>query len=171
MTEQFDILDINGNPTGLMADKGTVLQPGQFYLGTHVYVHNAAMEFLIQQRAYDKKFNPGGWYFHCEHTMAGETSVQCAARGLREELGLSAPESAFRLVCRTVREEMNHIADVFFLQIEFDITKLNVPNREVIAAKTISSAEMIELVLGIDWTGAYMQTIIDEINFIGVESC
>jgi len=144
--ELFDILDKHGNPTGQIAPKGTLLSPGQYYLGTHVYVYNSALEFLIQQRAYDKKFLPGGWDVHLEHTMAGETSVQCAARGLMEEIGLTAPESSFRFVYRIVREEMNHIADVYFLQTEFDMGTLDVPNNEVIAVKTIPKEKMLEMV-------------------------
>ena len=149
--EIFDILDNHGNPTGQTAPKGSPLSFGQYYLGTHVYIYNSALEFLIQQRAYDKKFLPGGWDVHLEHTMAGETSTQCAARGLKEEIGLTAPQNSFRFVYRVVREEMNHITDVYFLQTEFDISKLAVPNSEVIAVKAVNKTEMMEMVSKMHW--------------------
>jgi len=144
--EQFDILDRNGNPTGILADKGSALKPGQYYLGTHVYVFNSAMEFLIQQRSYDKKFLPGGWDICLEHTIAGETSLDCAVRGLQEEIGLTVPATCLRFVQRFIWEEDNHIVDVYFLQAAFDISKLILPPSEVIGAKAISKAEMLALV-------------------------
>ena len=163
--ERFDILDRHGNLIGLTAPKGSPLEPGQYYLGTHVYVYNSALQFLIQQRAYDKKFLPGGWDVHLEHAIEGETSVQCAARGLREEIGLAAPENSFRPVYRLVWEEYNHIVDVYFLQMEFAISKLAVPNSEVIAVKTVDKAEMLEMVSNMHWRpDEYRQFIQDVIN-------
>ena len=59
--EQFDIIDRNGIPIGLLANKGTLLQRGQYYLGVHAYIFNSSKEFLVQQRSFTKEFLPGGW--------------------------------------------------------------------------------------------------------------
>jgi len=144
--EQFDILDRSGNPTGRLADKGTPLKPGQYYLGTHLYIFNSAMEFLVQQRSYDKKFLPGGWDVCLEHAIAGEASLECAVRGLQEEIGLTVPATCLRFVQRFIWEEDNHIVDVYFLQTEFDVSTLILPPNEVIGAKAISKAEMLTLI-------------------------
>ena len=163
--EQFDILDINGNPTGILADKGTALNSGQYYLCTHVYVFNSAMDFLIQQRSFDKKFLPGGWDICLEHTIAGETSLECAVRGLEEELGISAPKNGVCFVKRFIWEEDNHIVDVYFLQMEFDISKLILPPNEVIGAKAISKSEMLTLIENMYYRPEkYKQFLIREIN-------
>ncbi|WP_291573884.1 hypothetical protein [Clostridium sp. UBA4548] len=45
--EQFDILNKNGEPAGLTADKGTELKEGQYYLGVHAYIYNSPNEFLF----------------------------------------------------------------------------------------------------------------------------
>lgn len=161
--EQFDILDKNGNFTGHTANKGTPLLPGQYYLGTHVYIFNSKNEFLLQQRALNKKFLPGGWDIHCEHTMAGETSIECAIRGLKEELGLLVPETNLRFMKRLIREDVN-LVDIYFLQTEFEITKLTLPPREVIGAKVISLAEMIVLVENMHYRPSeYREFILSEI--------
>jgi len=165
--EQFDILDKNGNPTGHTADKGTPLPPGQYYLGTHVYIFNSKNEFLLQQRALDKKFLPGGWDIHCEHTMAGESSIKCAIRGLQEELGLTAPANGFRFAKRFTWEEDNHFVDIYFLQTEFDITKLTLPPREVIGAKAIPLPEMLTLVENMHYRpDEYRQFILSKIALL-----
>jgi len=163
--EQFDILDKNGNITGLVAEKGSQLHNGQYYLGTHVYVFNSSLEFLLQQRAYDKKFLPGGWDVHLEHTMAGETSVECAIRGLEEEIGLTAPKDAIRFLHRLVWEAYNHISDVYFLQTDFDINKLTIQQSEVIGLKAVSKTEMLKLVEKMDYRPEeYRQMLFEEIN-------
>jgi len=59
--EQFDILDKTGCKTGLVANKGAQLAQWQYYLGVHVYVYNHAKEFLVQQRAYDRRNKPRGF--------------------------------------------------------------------------------------------------------------
>ena len=123
--EQFDILDGQGNPTGYAANKGADLDAGQYYLGVHVYVRIATTgEFLVQQRALDKKFLPGGWDIVAEHTMAGETSLESAVRGVHEELGISIPCANMKLVGRIFRHEMNHITDIYFTQAEFELNDL-----------------------------------------------
>jgi len=163
--EQFDILDRNGNPTGFLADKGSALKPNQYYLGTHVYVFNSAMEFLVQQRSYDKKFLPGGWDICLEHTIAGETSLECAVRGLQEEIGLTVPATCMRFVKRFIWETDNHIGDVYFLQTEFDVSKLVFSPNEVIGAKTISKIEMLALIMGMYYRPEeYRQILFGEIT-------
>jgi len=162
--EHFDILDKTGTPTGRTAPKGTPLPPSQYYSGTHVYIFNSKNEFLLQQRALHKKFLPGGWDIHCEHTMAGETPIQCATRGLQEELGLTVPESDFRFMKRFLWEADNHFVDVYFLQTDFDITKLILPPNEVIGAKAIPLSEMLQLVENMHYRPVeYRQFILSEI--------
>ena len=158
--ERFDILDKNGSPTGLLAEKGAKLAPGQHYLGVHVYVFNAAMEFLIQQRAYHKKFLPGGWDVCLEHAMAGETSRGCAVRGLQEELGLVVSAQDMQFVYRLVWEADHHIIDVYFVQMEFDISKLVLAHNEVIDVKGISKTEMLALISGMDYRPQEYRTMI-----------
>ncbi|MCL2286877.1 MAG: NUDIX domain-containing protein [Firmicutes bacterium] len=165
--EQFDILDKNGNPTGLTAVKGSALKPGQYYHGVHVYVFNRALEFLVQQRSYDKNFLPGGWDVVLEHTMAGETSIECAIRGLKEEIGLVAIEADMRFVHRFIWEEYNHMVDVYFLQLDFNLSKLALEEGKVIGAKTITKTEMLQLVKSMYYRPEeYRQFIMNEINKI-----
>ena len=163
--EQFDIVDKNGNPTGLVADKGSKLYNGQYYLGTHAYIFNSSLEFLIQQRSYNKKFLPGGWDVHLEHAIAGETSKECVLRGIQEELGLLVSETEISFLERFVWEEYNHIIDIYVLQTNFNINKLIIQEEEVIGIKVIPKSEMIELVTNMHYrTNEYRQIILSEIN-------
>ena len=147
--EQFDILDINGNPMGLKADKGTQLKEGQYYLGVHVYIYNSFGEFLLQQRSYNKAFLPGGWDVVLEHVIAGETSKEAALRGIAEEVGLCVLEGNLNLVKRFVWED--HIVDVYFVKADFNVNDLKLQSREVIGAKMASKLEMLGWASNMDY--------------------
>jgi len=140
--ELFDILDKDGKLTGLTATKGTQLQDGHYYLGVHVYIYNSAMEFLLQQRSYDKAFLPGGWEAILEHAVAGENSMECAIRGIKEEVGLRV-QNDVRFVWRTIWEEYRHIIDVYFVEMDFSVDDLSLEPGKVIGAKFVSKKEML----------------------------
>jgi len=165
MIEQFDILDINGTPTGLMADKGTQLKDGQYYLGIHAYAYNSSSEFLLQQRSYNKDFLPGGWDVILEHVIAGETSKEGAIRGIKEEIGLSVLESEVNFAGRFIWDAYHHIIDIYFVKNDFDVSDLSLPNEEVIGAKMVSKDDMLELVSKMDYRPVeYRELITGAIN-------
>ena len=114
--ELFNLLDIKGNPTGVTSAKGTQLNNVQYYFGTHTYIYNLSLKFLIQQRAYSKTFLPGGWNVHLEHIIAGETSVDCVCRGMQEEVGLLLDSVNISYPNKFIRHEYIHIVDVYFIQ-------------------------------------------------------
>lgn len=164
MMEKFDILDINGKVTGEIADKGTNLQDGQYYLGVHAYIHNSSNEFLLQQRALDKDFLPGEWDIHLGHVMAGETSKEGMIREIGEELGLDFPSEEMRLIKRVFWHIHNHIIDVYFLNIDFNLEDLSLQEDEVIGAKTVSKYEMLSMVSNMNYRPEeYREIVTNEI--------
>ena len=163
--ELFDILNRDGKPTGLTAEKGAPLQTGQYYLGIHVYIYNSSGDFLLQQRAYDKTFLPGGWDVVLEHAIAGETSHKCAIRGIAEEIGLAVSENDINFAGRVVWDEYHHIVDIYFAKLDFAIDELNLQPSEVIGVKTVSKEEMLTLVSNMYYRpDEYHQLVICEIN-------
>lgn len=140
--ERFDILDRDGRPTGETAAKGAALSAGQYYLGVHIYIHNAENEFLLQRRALDKAFRPGEWDIHMGHVVAGETPREAALREMAEEIGMDCPAEALRHVDRVVWEDEHHLIDVFALETPFDVEALTPRDGEVIGLKAVSREEM-----------------------------
>lgn len=169
--EQFDILNINGEPIGLIANRGAELSDGQYYLGVHTYIYNASNEFLLQQRAYNKSFLPGGWDIHMGHVMAGETSKDGMLREIQEEIGIIVSKDAIRFVGRIIWEMYHHMIDVYFLKIDFDIHKLILNPEEVIGAKSVSKDEMLALVSHMDYRpDEYKRVVMAEIRDLLVSS-
>lgn len=144
--EQFDILNKKGEPTGLTAVKGANLKDGQYYLGVHAYIYNSSNEFLLQQRAFNKVFLPGGWDIHMGHVIAGETSKEGIIREIQEEIGLSPLQDDVHFVERVFWEIYHHIIDIYFLKIDFNISQLSLQREEVIGVKAISMDDMVNLV-------------------------
>ena len=146
--EQFDIIDISGNPTGAVSDKGSgdTLKNGQYYLGVHAYIYNAQNEFLLQQRALNKEFLPGGWDIHMGHVIAGETSKDGIIREIQEEIGLYVPNDKIHFAGRVIWEIYHHMIDIYFLQNDFKINELTIQKDEVIGVKVIPATDMLVLV-------------------------
>lgn len=144
--ERFDVLDREGNPLGETACKGTTLPDGQYYLGVHAYIYNARGEFLLQQRALDKAFRPGGWDIHMGHVVAGETSLEAVRREVHEEVGL--PEAALspRLIGRVAWDWYHHLIDIYAIEVEFDLGSLVMQPEEVIGVKAVPTSEMESMI-------------------------
>jgi isopentenyl-diphosphate Delta-isomerase len=71
------------------ADKLEVHRQGWPHLAVSVFV-NCGEETLLQRRAEGKYHTPGLWSNACcTHPMWGERAEDCAARRLREELGIA----------------------------------------------------------------------------------
>jgi len=149
--EKFDVVDINGKPSGLLANRGTLLNNGQYYIGVHVYIYNSRMEFLLQQRSYTKEFRPGGWDILMGHNIAGETSYESIIREIKEEIGLIIPQKNIEFISRIIWEEYHHIMDVFFLKIDYNLKKLILKKDEVINIKKIIKQEMLVLIKNMDY--------------------
>lgn len=162
ITEKFDIIDINGNRTGEVSEKGkgTLLKDGQYYLGVHAYIYNSRNEFLLQQRALDKEFLPGGWDIHMGHVIAGETSKNGIIREIQEEIGLHAQDDRVRLIGRVIWEIYHHMIDIYFLQNDFEIDELRFQRDEVIGAKVVSVLDMLTLVSKMDYRPKEYRTIV-----------
>ena len=73
-------------------------------------------------------------------------ALMSAVRGLQEEIGLTVSEEDMIFTKRFIWDEYNHIIDVFFIQIEFDIEELTPQPGEVIGIKAIPKQEMLALV-------------------------
>ena len=177
--ELYDILDRNGIPTGKRAQKGTMPKTGTFYLGVHAYIYNSKKEFLLQQRAFDKAFRPGGWDIHMGHVIAGETSKEGMIREISEEIGIYFNDEDMRFVGRVVWENSkasalggdhlclshNHITDIYFLEYDYTINNLSLQENEVIGAKSVTKDEMLALVERMNYRPAeYRDIVKNEIN-------
>ena len=98
--ELFDVVNGRDEVIG-QQPRSAVHRLGLLHRAVHVLVFNAAGQVFLQKRSRKKDRQPGLWDSSASgHVDAGEDYDACAARELREEIGLrlnGAPERLFKL--------------------------------------------------------------------------
>ncbi|MHA1712448.1 MAG: NUDIX hydrolase [Candidatus Ranarchaeia archaeon] len=93
MTEYPDeILDVVNEDNQVIGKetRSNIHKKGLWHRGVHVLVFNKQDWLVLQKRSLQKKEFPGTWDCSVsEHVLADEAYVVAAARGLREELGIT----------------------------------------------------------------------------------
>lgn len=93
--EMFDIIDKNGNPTGLIKERGVVHREGALHATSHIWIarknDKSSFDILLQKRSSNKDSHPGCYDISSAgHIGAGDTPLNSALRELQEELGIIA---------------------------------------------------------------------------------
>jgi len=90
--EIFDVVNDRDEVIG-RAPRNEVHRRGLMHRATHVLVFNSRGEIFLQKRSLRKDRQPGLWDSSASgHVDSGETYDACAARELREEIGLKLSE-------------------------------------------------------------------------------
>lgn len=93
MADEFlDIVSDDDKITG-QALRSAVHRQGLQHRGVHVFLFNERGEMLIQKRSADRAASPS--LLDCsvsEHVKAGESYLEAAVRGLKEEMGVEGIE-------------------------------------------------------------------------------
>ena len=114
MGELWDILDLNGNKTGKFHERGKPMNKGEGHLVVHIWILNAAGEFLISKRT------PGitGWANMWQTTggsaVAGDDSLKTALKETSEELGVSLDAKNGQLFAHYKRLHTNDEGFAFY---------------------------------------------------------
>jgi isopentenyl-diphosphate delta-isomerase type 1 len=86
--EMFDVVDENDNVIGKEM-RSIVHKKGLLHRSSHIFIFNSKREVLLQKRCQEKLLCPGKWDFSAaEHLEQGESYLDGAKRGAREELSL-----------------------------------------------------------------------------------
>lgn len=87
--ELIDVLDKNGERTGLVETKPNVHRNRLKHAAVHVWIYSKDGKVLLQKRAITKQTWPGRYDVSAAgHVASGETPVSTAQREVAEELGL-----------------------------------------------------------------------------------
>lgn len=95
--EIFDIVDDHDQVIG-QCPRRMVHRDGHKHRAVHVFVFNSRGEIFLQKRSMTKDTSPGAWDSSASgHVDAGENYDICALRELREEIGLTLPNTPRRI--------------------------------------------------------------------------
>lgn len=87
MEECVDVLDENGNKTGIVKTRKEVHTTGEWHKVAFVFVVNSNGEIILQKRSAEKSTNPNKWTASASgHLTAGDSDIEGALRELEEEI-------------------------------------------------------------------------------------
>lgn len=92
--EYFDIVDENGQPTGIVEERSIVHAKGLAHRAVHMWIyriHKGTLQLLLQKRSSTKDSHPSCYDMSSAgHVSAGDDFYESALRELTEELGVNA---------------------------------------------------------------------------------
>ena len=139
--EKRDLYDFNRNFTGETIYKGEPIPKNRKILVVLSFIKNSDDKFLIQKRSLEK----GGKYaFTGGHPKAGETSIQGMITEIKEEIGLDVFPEELKLFYSDSDDEV--FFDLYFIEKDFDISKLILQKEEVDSVQWFSIDEIMELI-------------------------
>ena len=151
MEEQIDVLDQNGNFTGIKKPKSEVHKSGDWHRTVHVWLLNSKNELLMQLRSPTKLNCPNLWDISSAgHISAGEDGKTSAIREMKEELGISITEKDLLSLEEIKTQDVlnnntyfdNEFHDVFLIRKDVNVSNLILQKEEVADAKWINYFEL-----------------------------
>lgn len=154
--EYIDILDSNGNFTGIKKERNLVHSEGDWHKVVQIFVVNK-YGILLQQRSLSKKSEPGKWCASASgHISFGYDSISSAIKEFKEELGLklSKKDLLFVKTFKSPSETFNkgnkiinnHFVDLYIVTKDIDINDITIQKDEVEKVKYFSINDFIKMI-------------------------
>ena len=122
--EYIDVLDKNGNKTGIIKTKDEIYNDGDYHRTVHIWIINDNKEILVQKRHPQKETFANLWAISVAgHVRSGESNVDAIKRELKEELGQKVKEEEIEYLFTIDREQpykehyLHVIDDVYLVNI------------------------------------------------------
>ena len=138
--ELVDVLDENGNATGISKSILEVHKNGSWHQASHVWVFNSEGEIILQKRAEKGMYFSGLWDISAAgQTSKGEHPDETAVRELYEEIGIKVDfkklkKIKVRKVSMNVPKKNyynNEFDHIYLYRFNGDISELELQKREV----------------------------------------
>ena len=147
--ELWDLYTADRKPTGLTMVRGEKNPEGLYNLSVTVWIKNNKGQYLISQRSAIKKTYPLKWEPVGGGVIAGETSLEGAARVVLEEVGIKVDKDKLQLIFTDIGYYWNgkptsEINDIYAYEIEDYDASLAVSD-EVTESRWLYPAEIKEM--------------------------
>jgi len=139
LDELLDILDADGNYTGMTAMKSEAHAKGLFHPTVHIWFYTKNKEVLLQQRGKEKSIFPLLWDVSVAgHIGAGENNEISALREIEEEIGIVVTKDKLQKIgiFKSEHKHTNGLLDyefhhTYICELKCSINKLTKQKSEV----------------------------------------
>lgn len=149
ISEMIDIYNDDRELTGVTLPRKTRLTAGQYMMYVYALIQNKQGEYLVTQRALDKKWAAGQWEVPGGGAMAGESSLDAIRREIYEETGLdiSQDETSVIYSYKNIDEKGgdNYFADIYLIKKDFSLDDVKIDLKEATGVKLASLDEIKKL--------------------------
>lgn len=159
--ELFEVLDEQGEKTGVLRERNVVHRDGSPHATAHVWIvrenDRSGFDILLQKRSQDKDSYPGCYDISSAgHIPAGEGALTCALRELSEELGIAAEpgqlefvgirHASFASVFHGKPFRDNEFSRMFLYRGPVDVSALRLQPEEVESVRWMDFSECMDAV-------------------------
>ena len=144
MEELIDVLDENGNKTGIIKTRKEVHTTGEWHKVAFIFVVNSKGEIILQKRSSKKTTNANKWTASASgHLTAGDSDIEGALRELEEEIGVKAKPDELKYLFTAKHKgkiddkNFSHIQDIYVLYKDVNIDELVLQEEEVSETKYV----------------------------------
>ena len=153
MEELIDVLDKQGNKTGIIKKKSEIKKDGDYHRAIAVLIINNKNEILMQKRSSRKRIYPNLWSIFVKgHVQSGESSIDACIRELSEEVGINIEQDELKYLY-TIFEEVikeNFIERIFYdtyiLRKDFNLNDITIQEEELSDIKLVNYDEVRSLI-------------------------
>lgn len=147
--EIWDLYNLAGEVIGEHV-RGTQMPENGYHLVVHVWIRNAAGQYLMTQRSAQKKTYPLAWECVGGSVIQGEDSLTAALREVQEEVGIVLDTNNGGKVLTKIRDfaggaRVNDINDVYLFAYDGEIPLAEALTDEVAQACWMTRDEIIAL--------------------------
>lgn len=142
MREMWELVDINGNKTGVKIERGTntPIPQGMYHVAVDIWTRSKDGKILLTQRHPNKEW---GLKWECSGgaIAAGESPLDSARRELEEETGIQVSEEKLTYLGKTIMSEYQCIMYTYLVVLTVDVD-LKLQPEEVVDAKWVGTLEL-----------------------------
>ena len=144
--EYFDLYDEFGQSLNKKALRGTKLDVGEFHIVVNIWIRNSEGNYLIQQRNKLSDKIPYMWAATAGAVVAGDTSLETAAKETYEELGVLIDMKEFKFLKRYAIKDTysSFLLDVYLVEKDILLKDLKIDEIEVKDAKYLAMEDILK---------------------------
>ncbi len=141
--ELMDIYDKDGNPTGVVKDKGAPLADGEYIMAVGMWIVDKSGRILLTKRSMEKRFAPGKWENTSGHVRAGESCLHAILRELKEETGIAVTERQVTLLGSACSG--HYLGRNYGVRLDVPLDEVEFQEGETCGAKWVLFEEFVEM--------------------------